>query len=173
MNLLILERGTVWSALSFQARHPGSNSSCRCQGVSVKQGTNQADNDPLMDGLSPDGAWALSFAGAQLNRKQDSWLSITVSGRTLLAFERPSGSSVPRLKWKGISFVFWGFFAHHPALEADASCWVKFAEVQLFTLFSNCASSPYSAITPWFLSVYMFTFTKSSIAFTGRVTEIK
>lgn len=139
----------------------------------VKQGTNQADNDPLMDGLSPDGAWALSFAGAQLNRKQDSWLSITVSGRTLLAFERPSGSSVPRLKWKGISFVFWGFFAHHPALEADASCWVKFAEVQLFTLFSNCASSPYSAITPWFLSVYMFTFTKSSIAFTGRVTEIK
>lgn len=75
----------------------------------VKQGTNQADNDPLMDGLSPDGAWALSFAGAQLNRKQDAWLSITVSGRTLLAFERPSGSSVPRLKWKGISFVFWGF----------------------------------------------------------------
>lgn len=70
----------------------------------VKQGTNQADNDPLMDG-----AWALSFAGAQLNRKQDSWLSITVSGRTLLAFERPSGSSVPRLKWKGSSFVF-GFF---------------------------------------------------------------
>lgn len=104
----------------------------------VKQGTNQADNDPLMDG-----AWALSFAGAQLNRKQDSWLSITVSGRTLLAFERPSGSSVPRLKWKGSSFVFWGFFAHHPALEADAVC----RSTIIYFIFKLCFKSIFGNYT--------------------------
>lgn len=106
---------TTCHSLYFQAHHPGRAGDNSIPESWIRELLSRRLIRPVMSLLMDGLYWSLCWAGARRDWKQDPWLSVTISGRTLWASENPSGSSVPWQKWNEIFLFNFFFFSDQPS----------------------------------------------------------